>query len=270
MKQQYLYIYNNYQFYEYEALAGFLNRQAEKGYKLCGMSGRFADVLKFKKIDCPSEQPHIIFCKYLDTQIDTEIELCKDRTIYENIQFAVLRMPTDQFSADNASALEKQKKHMSISVKKAFCLILALLFLFTISFILKIFVAKTPFFLSTSARSVICLTPILLFFLYLAGDLHDLKNGCAKTICGCLYFTDRPKFKNTIFSFADLCVLLYFAAGAIASLFILFTTKDTVVLLELFQIWFICLFAAYIFRLQYRNSYIYLLFIAVFLIVFGI
>lgn len=270
MNQQHLYLYNNYQFYEYEALSGFLDRQTEKGYQLCGMSGRFANVLKFKKSDCPSGQPHIIFCKHLDEQIDTEIELCKDRDICENIQFAVLRMPAGQFSSDHALALEKQNEHMSISIKKSCGMILALLFLFTISFILKVFVAETSNFLSASAISVICLTPVFLFFLYLTGDLYDLKNGCAKTICNRLYFTNRTRFKNAIFSFADLCVLIFFITGTIASLFLLFTSKDSVVLAELFQIWFICLVTAYIFRLKYRNSYIYLLFTAVSLIVFGI
>lgn len=270
MRQPYTYIYNNYQFYEYEALAGFLDRQAEKGYQLCRVSGRFADILKFKRTDCLSKRSHIIFCKHLDTQIDTEIELCRNRKLCENIQFAVLCIPVEQRSKDNVLALEKQNESMSISVKKSFSLIFTLLFVFTVSFFLKIFTAKTSGFLSVPSRYIICMILILLFFLYLIGDLHDLKSGCTKTVCGRLCFTDRTRFKNALFSFADLCVLLLSAAGAIASLFIIFTSKDPVALLELFQIWFLCLVTAYIFRLKYRNSYIYLLFTAVFLIIFGI
>lgn len=270
MKCQYTYIHNNYQFYEYEALAGFLDRQAEKGYSLCGMFGRFANILKFKRSECPAGHSHVIFCRHQDSQIDTETEASRSEKICENIQFAVCRMSPDKLSADSVSAMEKQREMMSISVRKSWGLILSLLFIFVIGFLLKMSAVETSVVLSSPARTVLCLAPVLLFFLYLTGDLHDLKKGRAKEVSGRMYFTDRSGFKNRIFSFADFCVLFLFAAGAAVSLFLIFASKDPVVLLELLRIWFCGVVMAYIFRLKYRNSYIYLLFAAVSLVIFGI
>ena len=248
MKCQYTYIHNNYQFYEYEALAGFLDRQAEKGYSLCGMFGRFANILKFKRTECPAECSHVIFCKHLDSQIDTETEACRSEKICENIQFAVCRMSPDKLSADNVFAMEKQREMMSISVRKSWGLILSLLFIFVIGFLLKMYAVETSVVLSSPARAVLCLSPVLLFFLYLTGDLYDLKKGRVK----------------------EVSELFLFAAGAAASLYFIFASKDPVVLLELLRIWFCGVVMAYIFRLKYRNSYIYLLFTAVSLVIFGI
>lgn len=270
MKRQYTYAHNNYQFYEYEALAGFLDCQAEKGYSLCGMCGRFADILKFKRAECPAGHSHVVFCRRLDSKIDTQTEACRDSKICENVQFAVCRMSPDKPLADSISSMEKQREMMSVSVKKSWGLILALLFIFAVGFLLKMYAAETSVVLSSAARAGLCLAPVLLFFLYLTGDLHDLKQGRAKEVCGRIYFTDRSGFKNRIFSFADICVLFLFAAGAAASFYLIFASKDPVVLLELLRIWFCCVVTAYIFRLKYRNSYIYLLFSAVALVIFGI
>ena len=139
---QYQYLYNNFQFYENEAFEKYLDRKASEGYELCGIFGRFASVLKFRRTTSPVRRHHAVYCKHLDEEIDAEIENNRNSgfpILGETIQFIIFEIP--QGHSLQTAAKETQNRLLSVSPKKSCIEMIWFILLFTFSLTLKLYLS---------------------------------------------------------------------------------------------------------------------------------
>ena len=274
MKQRHKFVYNNYQFYENDALVNFIERQAAEGYYLCGMIGRLASILKFRHEDTGIPRSYVLYCKYLDEQIDTEIENMKAGTwesVCENIQFVLFGSPSADDSEKNAARVkEKQKMLLGIPLKKSLALISALFFVSLIVLVLKWYLAANGKLQLYPLKFFICIALNIIFLFYFTGDLYDLKAGKGVYTKGIVYFSGRTRFKDVMFYIGDICRLILLLGSVFSSILLLIRSKDFVILLEILRMWFLYWIVGYCYKLKFRRSYIVLLIGSVFLAMFGI
>lgn len=263
-------VYNNYQFYENAALTGFLEKQATEGYSLCGAMGRFLNILKFCYDKTEVPKSYAIFRKYLDEEIDENIEnmkTCSSQIIYQNDLYIVFENASSEVDQTKPEIMEKkQNVLLGVPIKKSIAFISMLLVISVISLVLKILLIEDGNLHVNFLSLGLYLALIINFLLYFIGDLHDIIAGKGISIEGKLYFSNRTKFKDILFRIGDILKFGILLGSICISVVLLLKVKDGVILINVLRMWLIYCIGGFSSRLRYQRSYISLLLIEVFLI----
>lgn len=263
-------VYNNYQFYENAALTGFVEKQATKGYSLCGAIGIFLNILKFCYVKAELPKSYTILRKHLDEGIDKKIENMKTgnyKIIYQNNLYIVFQHAPSEMKSEKINA--KQNILLGVPIKKSIALISVLFVISIISFILKILLIQDGNLHFNLLSLGLYLALIITFLFYFIGDLHDIIVGKGISIDDKLYFSSRTKFKNILFRIGDILKFGILLGSIYISVVLLLDTKDEVIAINIFRMWLTYCVVGYTSRLRFQRSYISLLLIEVFLIIFS-
>lgn len=119
-QNNYILKYNNYQFYENDALNEFLNKQAENGMFFSGFEGSFCNRFKFRYSKKELPKSYIMLHKHLDNQIDQEIEKKKmqnEKIVSEGNRYIVFEtVPTKVPDMDAEIGLDILSKWLICSI----------------------------------------------------------------------------------------------------------------------------------------------------------
>lgn len=221
-------VYHNYQFYEMEALLQFLKNQEAEGYYLCKVTGRFGSLLKFSRLQ------------------DEERSEQDGLRAWSRIR-------------------ELSDASRGIRIMKDLVLTWAFFLLAVVGLAVKIFAFRVESLAMTECG--ICASILVIFLLYFIGDVHDTAIGKGKLKNQELYFRERSKCKEVLFTVGDISRWMLFLLCAIGSIFLLVSGTYPVTLLELARMWMIYAVISVIWRLRLRNSYALLPVLAAFLII---
>lgn len=262
-------VYNNYQFYENPALTEFIEKQATKGYSLCGAMGKFLNILKFCYAKDELPKSYTILHKHLDEEIDKKIDDMKAsnyKIIYQNNLYIVFQHASREDSEMELGKINtKQNTLLGVPIKKSLALISALFVISIIGFILNILLIHDGNLHFNLLSLGLYLALIITFLLYFIGDLHDIIVGKGTSIDDKLYFSSRTKFKDILFRIGDVLKFGILLGGILVSVMLLLDAKDEVSAINIFGMWLTYGIVGYTSRLKYQRSYISLLLIEVFL-----
>ena len=268
-KKNYKLAYNNYQFYENIALTELIESQMKEGYYLCGIIGESSNVLKFCYDKTIKSKSCVIYYKHLDEKIDAVIEKMKAKKtniICQNNKYIIFEIPpSEAVLLKSDTIIKQQSKLLGIPIKKSVAFISIFLILSVISLVLKILLINKGDFYINQLSIVLYLALNITFLLYFTGDLHDIIQGKGIYSDGVIYFYSRTKFKDILFQFGDIFILIILFGSISVSAATLILVKDGVIAIYIFKMWLIYFTIGYIYRLRVRRSYLSLLLIQVFL-----
>lgn len=256
--------YHNFQHYETKVFAEYLEKQSQMGYLLCGVFGVFGNILKFHYSPIPQPQHYLIYRKNTTAQIDKKIKQLKNRyTIAcENNYLVIFSIPLDVSLDINKNESQHNTPPKKFFVKTA--LTTFLLFILTIIFIAVQWLKRNSysqlysFFLWTNIALVI------IFLFYFTGDFYDIvikKKGLKKP----LSIIGRTPFKNFLFKVGDICKLGIFLTSIYISAVELLSSPSIVNVIQIIGMWFVFCITFSLYRLKLKGSYIYLLWLTLFL-----
>jgi len=262
-------VYNNYQFYENPALTEFIEKQAIKGYSLCGAMGKFFNILKFCYAKDELPKSYTILHKHLDEEIDKKIEDMRAnnyKIVYQNNLYIVFQhASSDDSEMELGKIKTKQNTLLGVPIKKSLALISALFVISIIGFILNILLIHDGNLNFNLLSLGLYLALIITFLFYFIGDLHDIIVGKGTSIDDKLYFSSRTKFKDILFSIGDILKFGILLGSILISVMLLLDAKDEVSAINIFGMWLTFGIVGYTSSLKYQRSYISLLLIEVFL-----
>ena len=271
-KPEHKIVYNNYQFYENDVLTKFIEKQAAKGYYLCGIIGISCKILKFCHGKTEESKSYAIYQKHLEEQIDAEIENMKIEGVEiacENNQYIIFETSSSEATKIKSGEIEKrQNVLLGIPIKKSIALILILFILSILCLFLKLLVINKGNLYFNKMCFVLYLALNINFLFYFIGDLHDILAGKGTHTDGVLYFSNRTKFKDILFRIGDVLKWGLLLGSTCISIGFLLITKDLVIGLNIFNMWLI-LILSFPSKLRVRGSYIYLLILEILLVAFG-
>lgn len=261
-QNNYILKYNNYQFYENDALNEFLNKQAENGMFFSGFEGSFCNRFKFRYSKKELPKSYIMLHKHLDNQIDQEIEKKKmqnEKIVSEGNRYIVFEtVPTKVPDMDADVLIKKQNSLLGVPIKKTIS-IASILFLFSaIALVLRIILLQRGDFLLNSLTLTICISIFICFLFYFVGDLYDLIKGKAITTNGVVYLSGRTKQKDLLFRLGDIFRWVILVGSVLVSIVVLIITKDVEIGLDILSKWLICSIG-FTFWIRLRPSYLSLL-----------
>ncbi|EOC99873.1 hypothetical protein [Caldisalinibacter kiritimatiensis] len=263
-------VYNNYQFYENAALAGFIEKQTTEGYSLCGAMGKFLNILKFCYAKTEVPKSYAIFRKHLDEEIDEEIEKIKTgngKMIYQNNIYIIFENASSEVGERKSEMIEKKQNILlGVPIKKSIAFVFMLFVISVISLVLKILLIEDGNLYFNLLSLGLYLALIITFLFYFIGDLHDIIAGKGISIDGKMYFSRRTKFKDILFRIGDILKFGILLGSICISVALLLNIKDGVIAINVFRMWLIYCIIGYTSRLRFQRSYISLLVIEVFLI----
>lgn len=259
--------YNNYQFYENEALSNFLDEKKSEGYVLSKTTGSFLNILQFSLQKDDTSTNYVVLRKYFDKDIDQKIELLKQnntKIASESSLYIIFEISKEEYEKLEIDKVkEKQSKLLSISVKK--CLIyiaieslmvfISIFFNFKLVQIGDVTINKLILAISTGL--------MISFSLYFIGDTYDFHNGYGTISDKRMYFTKRSNLKNNLFLLADIFKFITLI-GFIVSIFIVASIKpDIITIVQLSSTLFTCVIFGGFSVIKHNNSYFKLLQLAI-------
>lgn len=277
MKQKQKYknkiIYNNYQFYENDILTKSIEKQSIEGYSLLESKGMFLNILKFCYTNTKMTKSYIIFRKHLDKEIDDNIEEMKAGTykiIFQNKLYIIFEKTSNESNGKNLEMMEKkQNTLLGVPIKKSIAHISIMFIIYIFSLTFKIFLIERGDLYFNLLNLGISLALIINFLFYFIGDLHDVIVGKGIFIDNKMYFSSRTKFKDALFKIGDVFKFSLLLVSVSITGLILLNIKDEVLYMNVLQMWVIYLIVGYTSRIQFQRSYISLLLVGTFLIVYG-
>jgi len=263
-------IYNNYQFYEIQALSEFLKMQESKGYQFTGALGQFLNIMKFKASNDQKKHKFYVFHKYLDNEIDTAIDTFtnnSDKNTYQNGLYYICEEDYQASPDENLSILEtKQNILAGVKLKQAIISVTLLFIISIILFTLKLKLQKFGFILFNKLNFGISIALLITFLFYFIGDLHDFIKGKGIIKNGKLFFASRTSLKDQMFKFGDFLKISTLLISIFVSIFMALNARTIVVSIELFRIWFVILSIGFTTYIKYHRSYVGLLLIEILLL----
>lgn len=254
--------YNNYQFYENEALSNFLNEKKSEGYALSNTKGSFLNILKFSLQKDDISTNYVVLRKYFNKAIDEKIEIMKqnnNKIISENNLYIIFEISKEEYEKLEISKIkEVQSNLLSIPVRKCLffiaieSLIIFACIILNIKFNENYTVTNFNFTVSTAL--------MIIFGLYFIGDVSDFRNGYGIFQDKRLYFTERSKLKNNLFFIADIFKFITLICSIIAMFIMLYNNySDINYMFQFGSTIFICIIVFILSTVKYNNSYITLL-----------
>lgn len=269
-------IYNNYQYYENSALNKLLKKQSEEGYNFYGATGLFLSVLKFCKDKVNNTKNYTIFRRRLDKEVDDNLEVVNSansensKIVYHNNLYAIVEDKVNKNEKEVDKLVEKQNKLLSVSLKKAIIFILTLFVTSVLGFVFKGMLFQRGNIYFNYSVMGICLALIVNFSIYFIGDIHDYVLGKGILDDGKIYFSSRTNFKDTLFKIGDIFKFLILVVSISISIGLMVCCKDLIMYINVFKMWFVFCALGFGFKLKYQRSYVTLLLVETFLIIFSV
>ena len=271
-EKQYRYVYNNFQFYESDALVRFVEKQAENGLFLCGIIGIWGRILKLRSEDAGMRKRYNMYRKNLDDEIDRLIENEKwqNRKIACENRWLIFfeDSVSDKTKVTERNIQYKQNALLGIALRKTLVGVFLLLIVSIIALCAKRF--------GTDAQNeieimkwYICVILNAVFLLYFIADLHDIKEKRYILVKGKLNFSERSKLKTWMFRLCEICRVGLLGSCILETIFVLNNAKNLIVQLDVLKMWLLYGVVGYFYKWKLRHSYISLLVIAVLLEVLG-
>lgn len=261
--------YNNYQFYESEAIETFLNEKKSEGYVLTRTVGGFFNVLKFNLEKEDVSTKYLILRKRFDRKIDEKIEILKQnktKTISESSLYIIFEISKEDYEKTEIKKIkEEQSKLLGVPLKKSLFYIILMSVLTIMTTILSFLLIDNGNFMINVFSLIISLVLSLSFFLYFIGDVHDYFKGYKVFENKKLYFKSRSKVKNSLFLTGDIVKFGAIILSVVFVFIILLSKIDTYSLVKVIFIIIISALGIFLDKMRYNNSYISLLLVGLFI-----
>lgn len=244
--KKYTVLYSNYQEYENEIFCHRIREFYDNGYILYKSIGIRRKILVFKYIGNTKKQCLVMQNSFLESinKMITQLIEEKQKILYQDRKMVVFEIDRDNYDVDKFE--NEQNSVLGLSYKKITIPILLILSdIFLMGF--RIWFYKLDY--DNIILSILFLTS----FLYLSGDLWDIKKGISSYKNNKLYFDKRSTFKQHMFALGDVICVLLLLSYLIVSL-ISFFTFDAVIILEVIRSWMIFLLG-YVFSFRFRSPF---------------
>ncbi len=258
-------VYSNYQFYETKAFMKFIEKRESMGFRFDGTLSGFSKFLKFHSDNNSLPSHYTFYWKRRDKNLDKKIEKLKENNhdiVCENRQFLICR--------ENAAPQKIEGKNLThtigISLKKAIAYVAILLFISVISLILRTHFLPDDYL--NHLILVLSTALIINFLVYFIADTYDYYLGHGELLEGKFHFIKRSPLKNTLFLFGDILKVVILVSSIGFTMAILLTMYTPIMMVNLIKMWLVYFIIGWGYKLRFRQSYIYLLWVTVFLLVF--
>ena len=263
--------YNNFQYYEDEAIIAYLEKQREMGWVLQRTFGMLGEVWLFSRSDenCTAKEKYILYQKHLTPVVDDEIgrlQKLGTHILIQNRQYVIFKVSAEEKEQSKAHTGNSRMDKRMVSVKKAFVKAMFMLILAFAASIMSAWHAWNATEPLAVARLVLSLLILGCFLLCFAGDCYDYKKGWYAGNQGLFYVTDRSPVKKSLFQTSDAVRMGVFVASAIFSVMQLCAGADAVVMLELVRLWLVFSVVYVVANIRYQKCYIIWLFLSILLV----